>query len=214
MRSFLLAVALTALPVAVGVLVAGGEEEPATEPDAAPRYTSTPLADLDTSAVVVARAPFCDLVPEEAAAQALGGEPRATTAYDNGDSAAVTAGVRDVAHEYGCRFAGARGAEAAAWVFVPPVTDERARDLLAEAEKRKRCSPTTAPAYGDPSVALVCREGKRTAASFHGLFGDSWLSCRLATRARLDESELLDRTGRWCAAVAQAASSTGSAAQQ
>jgi hypothetical protein len=41
--------------------------------------------------------------------------------------------------------------------------------------------------------------------TFHGLFGDAWLSCSLSA-VGADQDGLVDRTGRWCVAVAQAAS--------
>ena len=95
------------------------------------------------------------------------------------------------------------------------MTRTRATDLVADAAGREGCTTAApAPANGAPSVALVCPAGDRTWASFRGLFGDAWLSCSLAAPAQLGEKELLDRAGRWCVAVAQAASSEASAAQQ
>lgn len=184
------------------------EDSPATAPPEPPAYTSTPLADFDTSVVAVSRAPFCDRLPEEGVAEALGDEAGRTTSYANGESAEMAPGLEDVAHEYGCRIEGARGAEVRAWLFAPPVTRSRATALVDDAAGRPSCrQPAQAPAYGAPSVALVCPAGDRRWASFRGLFGDAWLSCSLAAPATLDEDELLDRAGRWCVAVAEAASS-------
>ena len=207
LRWLLLAVALTTLPVGAGVLVLGGEDTATTTSDqAAPSYSSTPLSDYDTSVVTLSRAPFCDRLPEEAAAEALGGDAGPTAAYANGESAEMAPGLEDVAHEYGCRIEGRRGAEVRAWLFAPPVTRSRAAELVDEASQRPACTrPTTAPAYGAPSVALVCPSGDRRSASFRGLFGDAWLACSVAAPASLGEAELLDRAGRWCVAVAQAA---------
>ena len=56
-----------------------------------------------------------------------------------------------------------------------------------------------------PSVALICPAGDRRWASFRGLFGDAWLACSLSAPATLGDQELLDRAGRWCVAVAEAA---------
>ena len=154
----------------------------------------------------LSRAPFCDRVPEEAVDEALDGDAGPTTAYSNGQRAEMAPGLEDVAHEYGCRIEGARGAELRAWLFVPPVTRLRATDLVGEASARPSCTrPTAAPAYGAPSVALICPAGNRRWASFRGLFGDAWLACSLAAPARLGDAELLDRAGRWCVAVAEAA---------
>ncbi len=200
----LLAVVVTALPVAAGVLVLD-HDVPAPE-DEPPPYTSLPLADYDTSVVALSRSPFCDRVPEEAADDALGGESGTATAYANGQSAELAAGLKDVAHEYGCRIEGARGAEARAWLFAPPVTRARATDLVDEASERRSCTrAAAAPAYGAPSVSLICPAGDRRWASFRGLFGDAWLACSLAAPARVGDAELLERAGRWCVAVAQAA---------
>lgn len=205
LRWILLAVVVTALPVAAGVVVLDDDEPPAPE-EGQPSYAATPLAGYDTSVVALSRAPFCDRLPDEAVAEALGDDVGPTTAYGNGQSAELAPGFEDIAHEYGCRIEGARGAEVRAWLFAPPVSRFRATDLVDEATGRKSCSrATTAPAYGAPSVALVCPAGDRRWASFRGLFGDAWLACSLAAPASLSEDELLDRAGRWCVAVAEAA---------
>lgn len=203
----LLAVVLTALPVAAGVVVL--DDQAPAEQTAPPAYTSTPLTDYDTTTVTLGRAPFCDRLPEEAIAEALDGEVGRTTTYGSGQSAQLAPGLEDVAHEYGCRIEGAGPAELRAWVFAPPVTRAQALDLVAEAADRPSCSrPSQAPAYGSPSVALVCPAGKVQWASFRGLFGDAWLTCSLAAPAGLSQADLLDRTGRWCVAVARAAASS------
>lgn len=205
LRWLLLAIVLTALPVAAGVLVLD-EEAPVVPEAAPPSYTSTPIADFDTSVVALARAPFCDLLSEDALSEALGGEPAAITTYANGEPAELAPGLTDVAHEYGCRIEGPGGAEVRAWLFAPPVTRSRAAELVEEAAQRRSCTrPPQAPAYGAPSVTLVCPAGDRRWASFRGLFGDAWLACSLAGAATLSDVELLDRAGRWCVAVAEAA---------
>ncbi|MDZ5623360.1 hypothetical protein SFC88_21175 [Nocardioides sp. HM23] len=204
LRWMLLAAVVTALPVAAGVVLLD-EDPPATSSEAPP-YRSTALADYDTSAVALSRAPFCDRLPEEALTEALDGRPGPTTAYANGESAEMAPGLEDVAHEYGCRIEGRRGTEARAWLFAPPVTRSRATELVDEATRPSCSRATTAPAYGAPSLALICPAGDRRWASFRGLFGDAWLACSLAAPADLDDNELLDRAGRWCVAVAEAAS--------
>lgn len=197
---------MTASPIGAGVLVLDDEEPTAAPAPPEPSgYASTPLGDYDSTAVALARAPFCDRLPEEAVSEALGGGKGRTTTYSNGQRAELTTGVDDVAHEYGCRIVGRHG-ELRAWIFAPPVTSGLARDLAEEATQRKSCrQPTQAPAYGAPSVALVCPAGARRWASFRGLFGDAWLSCSLAAPASLSDADLLDRAGRWCVAVAEAA---------
>jgi hypothetical protein len=204
LRGGLISVALTALAVTAGVLVLSDEGEPTPPPE--PAYESTPLARFDTSTVTVVRAPFCDRVPDQAVTEALGGGTGTLTSYENGQRAEVAPGVEDVAHEYGCLVVADDGAEARAWLFAPPVTRARAADLVALAAEQRRCArQPDAPSYGDPSVALVCRSGDFRSASFRGLFGDAWLSCSVTAPAGLAEAELLDRAGRFCVAVAEAA---------
>lgn len=217
LRWLLLAVAVTALPVAVGVVVLDDDDAPAARypPE---DYESTALADYDTSVVALSRAPFCGRIPEEAFTEALPGDVGWTvTAYRNGQAAEMAPGLEDVAHEYGCRVEGAGlvSGEVRAWLFAPPVTRSRAADLISEAAGRGSCKrQAQAPAYGEPSVALICPAGDRRWASFRGLFGDAWLACSMSARATVGDKELLDRAGRWCVAVAQAASSDRSAPQQ
>lgn len=200
LRALAIALALTAIAVGVGVVLnARGPAEP--EPVG---HTSTPLASYDTKAVAIARSGFCDGVPDEAVTEALGAAADDESAWANGDE---VPGTPEVAHEFGCSFTGTAGAEAAAWVFTPPITVDRASDLAEEAATQQGCRvEPDAPAYGDPSVALVCAGPKRTFASYRGLFGDAWLSCSLALPNDVSREALLDRAGRWCVAVAQAAS--------
>ena len=165
-----------------------------------PSAVSTPLTDFDTSSVTIGRSEFCSRVAPTAVEEALGGAPASSETYANGDRAEVAPGVRDVAHEYGCTWTAADGTVARAWVFAPPDTAEQAA-ALRKAATGKGCRPIDgAPAYGDPSVAVRC--GTETA--FHGLFGDAWLSCSIDA-AGSDPTVGLDRAGRWCVTVAQAA---------
>ncbi len=210
LRALLIALLLTAVPVGVAIVVIGGGDDP--EPPEQAAYESTPLASYDTSTVAVTRAAFCDRLPDEAVSTALGEEPAEDDAYVNGERAAIAAGEEDVAHEYGCRFEAGSGALAEAWVFAPPITPERAEELAAAVRETKGCTPQPeAEEYGAASVALVCAGPQRTFASYRGLFGDAWLTCSLAVPGgpaseRLTDERLLDRAGRWCVAVAEAAS--------
>jgi hypothetical protein len=190
----------------LGIGSCQGDEEPA--PSAAPSPSSTPLAELDTAALVVRRDSFCPDVDPDAVEEALGGDPDASTSYDNGEPARLTRTVEDVAHEFDCTWQRAGGTVARAWVFAPPVTAARARGLVREAQTVPGCTPVPdTSAFGSPSVAVGCRAGRTLTAAYHGLFGDAWLSCSLAVpvgdAARAD---LVDRAGRWCLAVATAAS--------
>jgi hypothetical protein len=202
-RALGLSALLTLVPVGIGVGVAG-DRTPTREPAA---YVGTDLADFDSASAVVQRAPFCDLVSDDAVAEALGGEGE-LTAYGNGEQAPALPGG-DVAHEYGCVYAGS-GVEARAWVFAPPVTRDRAQALV-KAAAPKGCAATAgAPAFGTPSVATTCTLGEKRTVSWRGLFGDAWLTCTLSQGVGAPEADLVQRAGRWCVAVAQAASVTAS----
>jgi hypothetical protein len=197
-RRLLVAGTATAVAVAGGVLL-----HRADAPSPADREPpSIPLASFDTSHLTILRTAFCDRVPDDAVREALGGEPEDATSYGNGDRVRLGHGVRDRAHEYGCSWtAGDR--TAAAWVYAPPVPRAVATELLRRASAAKDCRPVTdAPAYGAPSAAVRCGDE----IAFHGLFGDAWLSCSVAPAGPADPDGLLDRGGRWCVAVAQAAS--------
>ncbi len=211
LRALLLSALLTLAPVAIGVALSG-DRTPTREPAA---YRGTDLADFDTTKAVVQRAPFCDLIPKAAVAKALGDKDATLAEYANGEqSDAFPDG--DVAHEYGCRFSPADTAadtassavpnEARGWVFAPPITADAAAALLA-APAPAGCTPVAdAPAYGKPSAAWSCpAEGSQTV-SFRGLFGDAWLTCSLTLASDVAQADLVERAGRWCVTVAQAAS--------
>lgn len=202
LRALTLSALLTLVPVGIGVVVAD-DRTPTRE--AAP-YEGTDLADFDTATAVVQRAPFCELVPAEALTAALG-EDVDLTAYGNGEQSEALPGS-DVSHEYGCLFSTATpgGGTARAWVFAPPVTVARADDLVAAARVQGCTVESDAPAFGTPSVALVCASGDLRTASFRGLFGDAWLACSLTLPVVTAGEDLVERTGRWCVAVAEAAS--------
>jgi hypothetical protein len=199
-----------AAPALVAVLAAGAlggctGDDPESETSAT--APSTPLASYATDDVTINRAPFCEEISNPAAEEALGGPVASSETYENGDRAKLTDGVRDVAHEYDCTYTAADRSTARAWLFAPPVDDERARELVSEARRTEGCRPQPdAPAFGAVSIALLCDDDTDATASFRGLFGDSWLSCSLEIPSgSLDDEELLDRTGRWCVQVAEAA---------
>ena len=164
----------------------------------------TPLDDVDTTALAVPRAPFCDLVDPAAVTVALGEEARDASTYRSGQRAKITSDVTDVVHEFGCSWT-ASDSVADAWVFAPPVTRERAKRLVALSREQAECSEVAgAAAYGDPTIATSCRGDSGIEVSYRGLFGDAWLACALTTSGSQQE-ELVDRAGRWCAAVATGA---------
>lgn len=197
------AVVVTLVPVGAGVLLSSPPSAPPAEP------LATPLASLDTTAMTLARAPFCDRVPAADVTAALGEAADDGEAWSNGDPVTLPDGSTDVGHEYGCRWSLASGAAVAAWVFAPPVTPESAAALVTAAGRTEGCTPVTgAPAYGSPSVALTCG----STVSFRGLFGDAWLVCEATSLpAPGAGGDPVERAGRWCSSVALAArtNSTG-----
>lgn len=184
-------IAATLLSVAA---CSSGSDEPRTDP---PPVEPTPLADFATDEVVVARDSFCARVAPAAVEDVLGGAADSADEWANGERASVAPDVTDVVHEYGCRWRAADGTTVSGWVFAPPVTPERAAGLRRAATQADGCRAVAdAPAYGSRSVAVRC--GDTT--SFHGLFGDAWLSCSAGGGAEIEA------VGRWCVNVAQAAS--------
>src|SRR5688572_13066430 len=82
--------------------IAACEGDGGPPPAATPSGSSTPLAELDTTTLVVQRDSFCSDVDPDAVAEALGGDPDTSTSYDNGEPARLTRAVEDVAHEFDC----------------------------------------------------------------------------------------------------------------
>jgi hypothetical protein len=184
-----------------------GADDSSPQPTAAPSEATdsgTPLEDVDTTSLVVPRAPFCDRVDPAAVTRALGEEAADVSAYRSGQRVRISDDVADVVHEFGCRWtAGDQTAEA--WVFAPPVTRKRAQVLLREEPGRPCQDYESAPAFGDPySWCLRRVPGDTEAMRFQGLFGDAWLTCSL-TLAGVSGRDLTDRATRWCAAVATGA---------
>jgi pyruvate/2-oxoglutarate dehydrogenase complex dihydrolipoamide acyltransferase (E2) component len=202
----LLATALTAAAVGGGVMLFTDDNSGA---QTAAQATSAPLSSFDTSRLTVLRTGFCDGVADSAVEEALGAAPEQESSYANGDRVRLTEEVRDRAHEHGCVWS-AGGVTAAGWVFAPPVPRATAETLIRRAQGAKSCEAVPdAPAYGDPSVALICTGDRGQEVSFRGLFGDAWLVCSIRTSdvsPGQTPDEAVDRTGRWCVAVAKAAS--------
>jgi pyruvate/2-oxoglutarate dehydrogenase complex dihydrolipoamide acyltransferase (E2) component len=201
----LLAAALTAVAVGGGVMLFTDDDSSGHTAQA----TSAPLASFDTSRLTVLRTGFCDGVADSAVEEALGAAPEQESSYANGDRVRLTEEVRDRAHEHGCVWS-TGSVTAAGWVFAPPVPRATAETLLRRARAAKSCETIAdAPAYGEPSVALICAGERGQEVSFRGLFGDAWLVCSIRTAdasAGQTPDEAVDRTGRWCVAVAKAAS--------
>lgn len=202
--------AVRGLLAAVLVLTAGCENGADPEP-APPSASSTPLDEVATDAIAVAREEFCARVAPATVEDVLGAAPDDADAWANGERAELAPGLTDVAHEYGCRW-GADGTTARAWVFAPPVTPREADGLRRAAVEAAGCEPVRdAPRFGSRGVAVRCSGGDSggggEVTAFHGLFGDAWLSCSVETSGAGagPRDEALDRAGRWCATVLQAA---------
>lgn len=204
------AVLITTAGVAGGTLLLDGDGgEPTTA--GPPAYAPTPLEGFDTTVLTIPRASFCEGVDPREVEAALGGEPVEAQSYRSGDVVSLPGdagdGSTDVAHEFGCVWTGPDGAEARAWVFAPPVDAKRARRLVREAGRQPGCQASPAPAYGSPSVGLLCTGEPETRASHQGLFGDAWLACELsAADPEVTGAELARRAGAWCVGVALGAS--------
>lgn len=194
------------LAILLAVLLAACDSDGSTAPAPEPSPSSTPLPDFATEGIAVARDEFCSRVAPAAVETALGADAASADSYGNGDRARLGNGPADVAHEFGCTWRAADGTTVRGWVFVPPVTPARAGRLRADAAAGPRCAVVPRAArFGSRSVAVRCRTADGVETSYHGLFGDAWLSCSLEAPGRGDPADLLDRTGRWCVSVAQAA---------
>ena len=173
----------------------GGGANPAAEP--------TPITAFDAASASLTRADFCDRIPDEAVTAAVG-EVASTDHYGNGERNKVTRGVTDVAHEFNCTFTGESGAIARAWVFVPRVTPEQAKALVAGVRTTKGCQAVDGESFGSPATGSVCTTPDGTEAAYRGLFTDAWFSCSV-TAKDLDRATLLEQTGQWCVSTATAA---------
>ena len=195
------AAVVTGAGIGAGTLLVGEDGSPDS-----PAFSTTPLESFDTTTLAVARAGFCDDVDPRQVEAALGGEPADASAYDNGDEVTLADGVSDVAHEFGCTWTTEDGGEARAWVFAPPVDGERAAGLIKEASRSGCAELSAEPAFGAPTVALLCHdEAPLTFVSYRGLFGDAWLTCELGEEPREAIDAFVERAGAWCVAVARAA---------
>ena len=108
--------------------------------------------------------------------------PTSDSSYGNGDEVEVTGVGNDVVHELGCAWTGKNGTTARAWVFARPVTTDFARSVIASGEKTKGCRTIAGPPYGKPAATQLCRlPGGEQRLRHAGLFGQTWLTCELAT---------------------------------
>jgi hypothetical protein len=207
------AVAVVVLAGAVAAVVLldepPGQADPplASQAPSASPVTGAEPVELDVSRLPIPRAPFCGDLDAAEVGRVLDGDIEDASAYGTGDTVRVAPGVRDVVHEYGCRFRGP-DAEARVWVFAAPVTRAEARRLVREARAVDGCREIrTGTAYGRPGVTRLCRgEGsgtgdeKEVEVGARGLFGDAWLSCQVT--AADQAAAVTRRAERWCVHVA------------
>jgi hypothetical protein len=193
---------ILAVPAALLALVVltGCSEDKKAAPDPAP----TPIASLNTVEMELPRIEFCQLVPDKAIEDAVGGKPASDSSYGNGDEVEMAGVGKDVVHEIGCSWAGEDGTTARAWVFARPVNTAFAQSVIASGRKTKGCRTIAGPPYGKPAATQVCRTADGKQRLRHaGLFGQTWLTCELAT-TKADPAELRELTDAWCSEVANA----------
>jgi hypothetical protein len=192
-----------AAAVATGALVVvltGCSGETAPEPPPAePTAEATPLGDYDASDVTLVRGEFCNDVVNTAVTEALGAEPTETESWLPGDR---LPGSRDISNEFGCAWVSG-SVRAAAWVFAPPITPQRAADFAKEAVGNKCERLETAPDLGRPSVAQQCGKNGAELTAFHGLVGDTWVACEISGLL-VSGGDDTARVGEWCVAVLEA----------
>lgn len=202
-RLGLTAVALmvTGAAVLAGLLTRGDPRRPGSTS----MPSSAPIESLDLSGLPIERGPFCDALEDDDVEDALAAPVATARQFDSGQRAPLTAGVRDLTHEYGCMFTAATGARARVWVFAAPVTPRLATTIAREVRRERGCAPlTAAPTYGRPSGSTVCPAATAPGreVTLRGLFGDAWLSCQLTSASREPAPETVRRADQWCVRVA------------
>ncbi|QNN53542.1 hypothetical protein [Nocardioides mesophilus] len=203
----LLGLAATTLVVIAGISGTGGDRgagDPAGGPAVgASSSPSASLAGLDLSNLPLARAPFCDRIDDDAVPEVLAAPVEDRDEWAVGDRARLEPGLRDVAHEYGCRFS-AGDVVADAWVFAGPVSSSEARRLVRSAATDEGCTPAeAAPIFGRPGSTTVCKESGTIEVTARGLFDDAWFTCRLTTPRATGgpAAGVAERAERWCVHV-------------
>jgi hypothetical protein len=201
-------VAVVAAAVTVVALVAWPDSAGTSSPSSAGSPSPSPSrgdAPIDVSDLPIGRDLACATLDDDAVATALGGVVTARESYTDGDRVEVAPGVTDVAHETSCSFATGE-AEARVWVFTAPVSTATARDLVRDRRRERGCTfPDLPTGFGTPGVISVCTGSdpdRSVSATFSGLFGDAWVSCRLSQQGAPIPDAVLERADRWCVHVA------------
>jgi hypothetical protein len=185
------------------VLAGCSSDKPAARATTAP----TPITKLDLSAVRLARAEFCDRLPDAAVRRALGGDAQSDETWGNGDPLPGASGSGDVGHEIGCGWAGTAGAAARAWVFARPVDASLAGTLVRQAAHRQGCTAERTAIFGSPALLQTCTlTGGVQRVRRAGLFDDTWLTCEVSGAT---SDSLRARIDGWCASVVAALDLSG-----
>ena len=192
--------AVLALVAMLALTGCGKSETPKSTPTPAP----TPIAQLNTPAMTLARVDFCALLPDPAVRKALGGGLGDQVSWRNGERALIDTNTRDVAHEYGCAWTRAPYA-ASAWIYARPITSEFAKAVLDKTSHRKGCTAQAGPTFGSPHGRQDCRlpDGTKRV-RLAGLFKDTYLTCQVQAPAKEDDHTLAERADAWCVEVANA----------
>ena len=167
-RVLVVAGVATVVIVGGGVLALGGSDEPEDRAHRGAVHDHRTGVLRHAVGAGLAREPFCEAVDQRQVEAALDGEVDSSTSWQDGDTIEVADGVEDVAHEFGCQYAGADGTMARAWVFAPPVDAAQAERLSRNAGQGPGCETADGPAFGAPTLALVCTKAGIARASHRG----------------------------------------------
>ena len=178
----------------------GGSGTPESDSTPAP----TPIGQLNTDAMTLARVDFCALLPDSAVRKALDGGLGDQVSWRNGERALIDTDKSDVAHEYGCAWTRAQYA-ASAWIFARPITTEFAKAVLDKSAHRTNCTAEAGPDFGSTHQQQSCRlpDGTKRV-RLAGLFKDTYLTCQVQAPAKVDDHTLAERAHAWCVEVANA----------
>lgn len=192
----LLALCCAGLLAASALAGCGGSSTPKAAK--APTAKPTPIEQLNTGAMRLARVDFCGLVPNSAIEQAAGKSAKATR-WQVGDRVMVGTGDLDAVDEFGCAWT--KGdVRAAAWVYAVPMSYDDANAVLAKTAKRPGCTVGTDPNFGSPSQLQICATPAR--ARLSGLFSDTFLVCEISGTGVGEPA--IKQLERFCVAVASA----------
>ncbi len=173
-------------------------------PKATPSVKPTPISQLNTSAMTLARVDFCALLPDDAVRKALGGGLGDQVSWRNGDRALIDTDTLDVAHEYGCAWTREKYA-ASAWIYARPIKTEFAQAVLDKTSNRRDCTAEPGPEFGKPHQQQSCQlPDGATRVRLAGLFKDTYLTCQVQGPREDDAKALADRAYDWCVQVANA----------